>query len=74
MRRALALTLVALVLAGASPTIWQLKEPWARYRERRGRQRLYDALQPVRLANCDFKRFGEPNDGGYLLCANLLRR
>jgi hypothetical protein len=36
------------------------------------RQRLYDALQPVRLANCTLERFGEPNDGGYLMCANLL--
>ena len=24
------------------------------------------------LANCQFERFGEPNDGGYLLCGNLL--
>jgi len=33
---------------------------------------LFAELQPVRLANCTFERFGEPNDGGYLLCANLL--
>lgn len=36
------------------------------------RQQLYAALQPVTLANCDLTRFGEPHDGGYLLCANLL--
>ena len=36
------------------------------------RERLFAELQPVRLANCEFRRFGEPNDGGYLLCANLL--
>ena len=36
------------------------------------RQALFDALQPVALANCDLKRFGEKNDGGYLMCANLL--
>ena len=36
------------------------------------RDRLFEELQPVRLANCQFQRFGEPNDGGYLLCANLL--
>jgi hypothetical protein len=36
------------------------------------RQRLFAAVQPARLANCDFQRFGEPNDGGYLLCGNLL--
>jgi len=77
-RRALALTVVALMLAGVGATIWQLflKEPWERRQERlrveHGRQHLYDAVQPVKLANCDFKRFGEANDGGYLLCANLL--
>jgi len=36
------------------------------------RTRLYEMLQPVALANCDLERFGEPNDGGYLMCGNLL--
>ena len=36
------------------------------------RSDLFAELQPVRLANCQFERFGESNDGGYLLCANLL--
>jgi hypothetical protein len=36
------------------------------------RQTLYDMLEPVALTNCRLERFGEPNDGGYLLCANLL--
>lgn len=36
------------------------------------RQRLFDLLQPVSLANCELTRFGEANDGGYLMCANLL--
>ncbi|BCS35550.1 hypothetical protein TBR22_A47830 [Luteitalea sp. TBR-22] len=36
------------------------------------RQRLYDAVQPVRLANCTLERFGEAHDGGYLMCGNLL--
>ena len=36
------------------------------------RQSLFAELQPVALTNCDLKRFGEVNDGGYLLCANLL--
>jgi hypothetical protein len=26
----------------------------------------------VTLTNCQLQRFGEPNDGGYLVCANLL--
>lgn len=36
------------------------------------RQSLFAELQPVALRNCDLTRFGEVNDGGYLLCANLL--
>jgi hypothetical protein len=36
------------------------------------REVLFKELQPVKLTNCELKRFGEPNDGGYLLCDNLL--
>jgi hypothetical protein len=36
------------------------------------RERLFTLLQPVRLTNCTLERFGEPHDGGYLVCANLL--
>src|SRR5688572_20190892 len=36
------------------------------------RKAIFDLVQPVALANCDLKRFGEANDGGYLMCANLL--
>lgn len=35
------------------------------------RQALFDELRPVALSNCRLERFGSPNDGGYLLCANL---
>lgn len=38
------------------------------------RQAIYDLLQPVALRNCQFERFGEARDGGYLMCANLLNR
>ena len=31
------------------------------------RAALFAELQPVRLSNCQFARFGERNDGGYLL-------
>ena len=40
--------------------------------DRAQRRILYDLLQPVALVNCRLERFGEPNDGGYLMCANLL--
>jgi hypothetical protein len=36
------------------------------------RQTLFELLKPVALTNCELERFGEPHDGGYLLCRNLL--
>jgi hypothetical protein len=36
------------------------------------RNALFAEIQPVRIADCDLQRFGEPHDGGYPLCANLL--
>jgi hypothetical protein len=41
-------------------------------REERLRHMLFELLAPVALANCTLERFGEPNDGGYLMCGNLL--
>ena len=41
-------------------------------RAQRARDVLFEELQPVKLLNCELARFGEPNDGGYLVCANLL--
>ena len=36
------------------------------------RQQLFDEAQPVHVANCEFARFGDANDGGYVVCGNLL--
>jgi hypothetical protein len=36
------------------------------------RTALMAELQPVTLSNCTLQRMGSPNDGGYLMCANLL--
>ena len=36
------------------------------------RRALFEALRPVRLSNCTFERVGHPNDGGYVMCENLL--
>lgn len=44
----------------------------AQHRVEQLRVFLLNELQPVRLANCELQRFGEANDGGYLLCGNLL--
>jgi len=39
---------------------------------RRLRETILAALQPVALKNCTLKRFGSANDGGYLMCENLI--
>jgi hypothetical protein len=39
----------------------------------RVRELLFAELQPVQLKNCVVRRYGEPHDGGYLLCGNLLK-
>ena len=70
---------VALVLAlgvGSAFRSWRSRQPGRAAVTRDvaafTRQQLWAALQPVTLANCDLKRFGEGADGGYLVCANLL--
>ena len=34
---------------------------------------LFELLRPVALTNCRLERFGEPHDGGYLMCTDLLK-
>src|SRR2546423_5771902 len=36
------------------------------------REAILAELQAVALKNCTFKRFGSANDGGYLMCENLI--
>ena len=36
------------------------------------RQALASELQPVSLKNCTLRRYGSANDGGYLMCENLI--
>jgi hypothetical protein len=38
----------------------------------RARTALFAELQPVEVSGCTLERFGEPHDGGYLMCSNLL--
>lgn len=35
---------------------------------------LFAEFKPVALSNCTFERIGDPNDGGYVMCGNLLLR
>ena len=51
--------------AGAQP-------PLTDEAKREDRHALLDELRPVTLANCSFKRFGSKNDGGYIMCENLV--
>jgi len=39
---------------------------------RKFREQILAELQPVSLKNCTLKRFGSANDGGYLMCENLI--
>src|SRR6266480_2685161 len=39
---------------------------------RKLREAILAELQPVALKNCTLKRFGSANDGGYLMCENLV--
>ena len=39
---------------------------------RERREAIVAELQPVALENCTLKRFGSANDGGYLMCENLI--
>ncbi len=39
---------------------------------RKLREAILAELQPVALTNCALERFGSANDGGYLMCANLM--
>ena len=36
------------------------------------RYNLNEELQPVHLSNCEFERIGDSNDGGYVMCRNLV--
>jgi hypothetical protein len=67
------------VVAGNATTRWRARAKRARESLERDlassqRRAYFEMLQPVALANCELERFGEANDGGYLMCGNLLGR
>jgi hypothetical protein len=66
----------ALVVIVSGALGWQFLQSRARAREaitkREIRQALLNELRPVTLENCTLKRYGLPNDGGYLMCDNLI--
>jgi len=65
-----AVAFVAVVTAVALVVISQ----WRDFRSAQVRKALFTEIQPVHLTNCELRRFGEPHDGGYPLCENLLGR
>src|SRR5687768_8061522 len=42
--------------------------------QRAVRDALLQQLTPVTLSNCEFTRVGSKNDGGYVMCGNLMRQ
>ena len=65
----LAFVIIALAL-GALIVVDLVREA----RRRRLREAILAELQPVVLQNCTLKRFGSANDGGYLMCENLIEQ
>lgn len=67
--------LIAIVVAGLVPLAWWgVRDYQAHEVLRQARTELLVAIQPVKLTNCEFERFGEAHDGGYVACRNLLDR
>jgi hypothetical protein len=83
MRRMRLWAIVVIALGVAGLAAWRVMQVRARPKPivvsseeaaevERIRKELFAEIQPIALANCDLERFGETNDGGYLLCGNLL--
>jgi hypothetical protein len=69
-RPSVRITLVIIALAAAAAVVIG---DLGRYgADRELREAILAELQPVALKNCTMKRFGSANDGGYLMCENLL--
>jgi hypothetical protein len=64
--------LATIALPYALPYVMPSVADRMRRSDPRIRQAIFNLVQPVALANCRLERFGEPHDGGYLMCANLL--
>jgi hypothetical protein len=60
------------VIAFATSGVVVIGEVVHRAAERKLRKAILAELQPVALKNCTLKRFGSANDGGYLMCENLI--
>jgi hypothetical protein len=70
-RRSIRTTFVIIALAAAAAVLVGALMRRAAGRELR--EAVLAELQPVALKNCTLKRFGSANDGGYLMCENLIQ-
>jgi Methyltransferase FkbM domain len=71
--RTLAAVVGVVAIAGAAATLRPRRDPPSRPGGVSAiRDMLWQSLQPVTLDGCRLERYGEANDGGYLLCGNLL--
>src|SRR5947208_13274366 len=68
-RSSVRIAFVVIALAAAALVIGDLARDAA---GRKLREAILAELQPVALKNCTLKRFGSANDGGYLMCENLV--
>ena len=64
------IALVTILFVGAAAIV--IGDLVHRTTGRKLREAILAELQPVALKNCTFKRFGSANDGGYLMCENLI--
>jgi hypothetical protein len=69
-RHAIRIALVIIAFAAAAAIA--IGDIERRAAARRLRAAILAELQPVVLKNCTLKRFGSANDGGYLMCENLI--
>jgi hypothetical protein len=69
--RRLAIRIVFAVIAVAAAAV-AIGDIARRSSARKLREAILAELQPVALKNCTLKRFGSANDGGYLMCENLI--
>jgi hypothetical protein len=68
-RRKIWIALAILSLLAVSIGAWKAAVERAQFQNR---QALREELRSVMLQNCKFRRFGSANDGGYLMCDNLI--
>lgn len=69
-QRSIRTALVVILFAGAA--VIAIGDVASRAAARKFREQILAELQPVALKNCALKRFGSANDGGYLMCENLI--